>query len=224
MTYQEALVGAIREEMYRDSRVFLLGEDIGAFGGPMMSAKGLWEEFGASGRIIDTPISESAIVGAGVGAAMMGVRPIVEIMFGEFLALVMQQIACDASCMWYYSAGKTRVPLVLRTKFGVGPHRGHELDYHSWLIHVPGLKVVMPSTPYDAMGLMKSAIRDDNRGFPRAHEFVSWIRQEIPEEEYTIPLGVADIKRKDGRNNGATAMMNTTLWMLLRLNKRGYRS
>jgi len=209
MTYQEALVEAIREEMRRDKRVFLLGEDIGVFGGPMMSAKGLWEEFGAAGRIIDTPISESAIVGAGVGAAMMGMRPIVEIMFGEFLALVMQQLACDASCMWYYSTGKTRVPMVLRTKFGVGPHRGHELDYHSWLIHVPGLKVVMPSTPYDAMGLMKSAIRDDNPVVFLEHmNLYHRNREEIPEDEYTIPLGVADIKR-EGRDATvvATAMM-----------------
>jgi pyruvate dehydrogenase E1 component beta subunit len=196
LTYQEALVEGIREEMFRDEKVFLMGQDIGAWGGPLMSHKGLWDDFGPAGRIIETPISECAMVGSCVGAAMMGMRPVVEIMFGEFLALVMQPLACDAAGMWYYSAGKTRVPMVLRTKYGVGPHRGHEQDYHSWLVNVPGLKVVMPSTPYDAKGLMKSAIRDDNPVVLLEHmNLYHAVREEIPDEEYTIPLGSADVKR-----------------------------
>jgi len=209
LTYQEALVAAISEEMHRDERVFVLGQDIGAWGGALMSHKGLWEEFGSDGRMIETPISESAMVGACVGAAMMGMRPVVQIMFGEFLALVMQPLACDAAGMWYYSAGKTRVPMVLRMMYGVGPHRGHEQDYHSWLVNVPGLKVVLPSTPYDAKGLMKSAIRDDNPvAFFEHMNLYHGIRGEIPDEEYTIPLGVADVKR-EGRDVTvvATAMM-----------------
>ena len=209
LTYQEALVEGIKEEMHRDERVFVLGQDIGAWGGALMSHKGLWEEFGASGRMIETPISETAMVGACVGAAMMGMRPVVQIMFGEFLALVMQPLACDAAGMWYYSAGKTRVPMVLRMMYGVGPHRGHEQDYHSWLANVPGLKVVMPSTPYDAKGLMKSAIRDDNPvAFFEHMNLYHGIRGEIPDEDYTVPLGAADVKR-EGKDVTvvATAMM-----------------
>lgn len=209
LTYQEALVEGIKEEMHRDERVFVLGQDIGAWGGALMSHKGLWEEFGSAGRMIETPISETAMVGACVGAAMMGMRPVVQIMFGEFLALVMQPLACDAAGMWYYSAGKTRVPMVLRMMYGVGPHRGHEQDYHSWLVNVPGLKVVMPSTPYDAKGLMKSAIRDDNPvAFFEHMNLYHGIRGEIPDEEYTVPLGVADVKR-EGKDVTvvATAMM-----------------
>lgn len=224
MTYQEALVEAIREEMHRDSNVFLMGQDIGAFGGPLMSTKGLWEEFGSSGRIIETPISESAMIGASVGAAMMGMRPVVEIMFGEFLSLVMQPLASNASCIWYYSAGKARVPMVLRTKFGAGPHRGHEHDYHSWFVNVPGLKVVMPSTPYDAKGLMKSAIRDDNPVLFFEHmNLYHGARQEIPDEEYTIPLGVAEVKRegKDLTIVATSMMVRHSLDAAAELSKEG---
>lgn len=197
MTYQEALVEGIAEEMRRNENVFVLGQDIGAWGGPLMSHKGLWQEFGESGRIVETPISECAMVGACVGAAMQGMRPVVQIMFGEFLAVVMEPLAAGASGMWYYSAGKTRVPLVLRMLYGIGPHRGHEVDYHSWLAHIPGLKVVMPATPYDAKGLMKAAIRDDNPvAFFEHMNLYHSSRQEIPDEDYTIPLGVADIKRE----------------------------
>lgn len=208
LTYQEASVEAIREEMLRDERVFLLGQNIGVWGGVMMSTKGLWEEFGSTGRIIDTPISELAMVGAGVGAAMMGMRPIVEIMFMDFLTVAVGPLACDAASVWYYSAGKARVPMVLRVRYGFS-FRGHEQDYHSWLVNVPGLKVVMPSTPYDAKGLMKSAIRDDNPVVFLEHSYLCHnIREEIPDDEYTIPLGVADVKR-EGRDVTvvATAMM-----------------
>ena len=224
LTYQEALVEGIREEMIRDEKVFLMGQDIGAWGGPLMSHKGLWNDFGPAGRIIETPISESAMVGACVGAAMMGLRPVVEIMFGEFLALVMQPLACDAAGMYYSSMGKVRVPMVLRTKYGVGPHRGHEQDYHSWLAHIPGLKVVMPSTPYDAKGLMKSAIRDDNPVVFLEHmNLYHAYRQDIPDDEYTIPLGVADIKRtgKDVTVVATAMMVHHALEAAQELSKKG---
>ena len=129
MTMQEAIVAAIAGEMRRDRDVFIMGLDIGRFGGPLNSCKGLWDEFGASGRVIDTPISEGAIVGAGVGAALAGKRPIVDIMFCEFLPLVIQQLGCDGGAMHYYSGGAARVPLVVRGKYGVGPYHGHAYDH-----------------------------------------------------------------------------------------------
>lgn len=224
MTYQEALVEGIAEEMRRDESVFVLGQDIGAWGGPLMSHKGLWQEFGESGRIVETPISECAMVGACVGAAMQGMRPVVQIMFGEFLAVVMEPLAAGASGMWYYSAGKTRVPLVLRMLYGIGPHRGHEVDYHSWLAHIPGLKVVMPATPYDAKGLMKAAIRDDNPvAFFEHMNLYHSSRQEISDEDYTIPLGVADIKRegKDVTVVAIAMMVTHTLEAAEELSKEG---
>lgn len=161
MTFQQAVVTAIAEEMRTDSNVFVMGEDIGPFGGPLRSNAGLWDEFGEQGRVIDTPISESTFVGVGVGAAMAGKRPVVDLMFLEFMALVMQQFL-DAGAMHYYSGGEQRVPLVVRAKFGVGPFHGHAYDHHSWLMNMPGVKIVAPSNPVDAYGLMRSAIRDDN--------------------------------------------------------------
>jgi len=197
ITYQQALVEAIHEEMLRDERVFLLGQDIGPFGGPLQSTKGLWEVFGETGRIIDSSITETAMAGLCVGAALKGMRPVVEIMFSEFLTLVMQPIAGDAAGMHYLSAGKARVPMVVRTKCGISPHPAHKPDFHSWFAGVPGLKVVYPATPYDAKGLMKSAIRDDNPVvfFEHMHLYHG-IREEVPDEAYTIPLGLADVKRK----------------------------
>lgn len=161
MTFQQATVAAIADEMRADKDVFIMGEDIGKFGGPLRSTAGLFEEFGDEGRVIDTPISEGTFVGAGVGAAMYGKRPIVDLMFLEFLALVMQQFL-DAGAMHYYSGGSVRVPLVVRAKFGVGPFHGHAYDHHSWLVNVPGVKIVAPSNPADAYALMRAAIRDDN--------------------------------------------------------------
>lgn len=161
MTFQQAVVAAIAEEMRADRDVFVMGEDIGRFGGPLRSNAGLWEEFGKQGRVIDTPISESTFVGVGVGAAMAGKRPVVDLMFLEFMALVMQQFL-DAGAMHYYSGGAQRVPLVVRAKFGVGPFHGHAYDHHSWLMNMPGVKIVAPSNPVDAFGLMRASIRDDN--------------------------------------------------------------
>jgi pyruvate dehydrogenase E1 component beta subunit len=197
LTFQQALVEAIREEMRRDERVFHMGQDIGFHGGSMKSTKGLWDEFGSTGRLIDTPLSESAMVGAAVGAAMMGKRPIVQIMFSEFLPLVMHHLVHDAANTWYYTLGKGRVPMVVRMLFGAGPHRAHAHNFEVWGTHVPGLKVVMPATAYDAKGLMKSAIRDDNPVLFFEHmNIYHSTAEEIPEEEYVIPLGKADVKRE----------------------------
>jgi pyruvate dehydrogenase E1 component beta subunit len=196
MTMQEAIVAAIAAEMRRDPDVFIMGLDIGRFGGPLNSCKGLWEEFGASGRVIDTPISEGAIVGAGVGAALAGKRPIVDIMFCEYLPLVIQQLGCDAGAMHYYSGGAARVPLVVRGKYGVGPYHGHAYDHHAWLMHTPGVKVVVPSTALDARGLMTAAIRDDNPVFFMEHmALYHGQRDAIPDEDFVIPLGRAEVKR-----------------------------
>lgn len=196
LTMQEAIVAGIAEEMRRDRDVFIMGLDIGRFGGPLNSCKGLWEEFGASGRVIDTPISEGGIVGAGVGAALAGKRPIVDIMFCEFLPLVIQQLGCDGGSMHYYSGGAARVPLVVRGKYGVGPYHGHAYDHHAWLMHTPGVKVVVPSTAYDAKGLIKSAIRDDNPVFFMEHmALYHGQRDPIPDEDYVVPIGRAEVKR-----------------------------
>lgn len=212
MTFHEALVEAIKEEMRRDERVFLLGQDVGIFGGMQQSTKGLWEEFGPQGRIIDTPISETAMVGACIGAAMMRTRPIVEVMAGAFLPNAISPIINDAGSVWYYTVGKGRVPLVIRTKFGWGPYQDSSQNWESLFIHVPGLKVVVPSTPRDAKGLLKSAIRDDNPVLFFEHMYLyQGIREEIPDEEYTTPLGVADVKRE-----GKDATVVTTALMVHR--------
>jgi pyruvate/2-oxoglutarate/acetoin dehydrogenase E1 component len=195
LTLQQAIIASISEEMRRDPRVFHLGQSIGAtFNGSMNSGKGLGDEFGTD-RIIDTPMSELAMVGAAVGAAMTGTRPIVQIMFAEFLTLVMAPLVCDAGTIHYRSGGKASVPLVVRTLFGAGPHRGHPEDFHSWAASVPGIKVVMPSTPADAKGLMTSAIRDDNPVLFMEHMgLYHGAREALPDESFAIPLGVADVK------------------------------
>jgi len=224
LTFQGAVIEAIKEEMERDERVFHLGQDIGAFGGTMQSTKGLWEQFGPSGRIIDAPMSESAMVGACVGAAMMGMRPIVQIMYAEFLPLVMHHLVHDAASAWYYTAGQARVPLVLRMLFGVSMQQAHPQNFESWFVHVPGLKVVMPATPYDAKGLMKSAIRDENPVLFFEHKYLfHGTRGDIPEEEYLVPLGVADVKR-EGRDVTVVAtglMVHRALNVANALSKEG---
>jgi acetoin:2,6-dichlorophenolindophenol oxidoreductase subunit beta len=195
-TYQQAIVTAIHEEMLRDPSVLLIGQDIGPFEGALQSTKGLWSEFGASGRIVETSLTEAAMMGMGVGAAVMGMRPIVEFMFAEFLGLGMQSLAIDAASMHYFSAGEMRVPLVLRLKCGISPHLGHKQDLHPWLMSVPGIKVVLPSSPYDAKGLMKAAIRDSNPVVVFEHmHLYHGPRQEVPADDYVLPLGVSEIKR-----------------------------
>ena len=210
LTFQEALVAGIAEEMRQDERVFFIGQDIGPLGGAMQGAQGLWDEFGPH-RIRDAPISESAMVGAAVGAAVMGQRPIVEISFGEFLPTAMSQIVLQAANMHYMTAGDASVPLVLRTRVGDGPYRGHPQCYEAWFAHVPGLKVVMPATPTDAKGLMKAAIRDSNPVILFEHMYLyHGIREEVPDDpDFATPIGPAAVRR-DGRDVTVAA----TAWMV----------
>ncbi|MGH2352862.1 MAG: alpha-ketoacid dehydrogenase subunit beta [Chloroflexota bacterium] len=196
LTYVEALVEGIRDEMRRDPDVFCIGQDIGPMGGAMQGAKGLFEEFGPR-RVRDTPISESAMVGAAVGAALVGKRPIVEISFGEFLPTCMNQIVLQAANLHYMTAGAASVPMVLRTRIGDGPYRGHPQCYESWFAHVPGLRVVMPSTPADAKGMMVAAIRDPNPVLIFEHMFLYHaIRGDVPDGDHTTPLDRAFVRRQ----------------------------
>lgn len=197
ISYSQALVEAMREEMLRDERVFLMGEDIGLYGGAYGATRGLFEEFGES-RVIDTPISEATIGGAAVGAAMCGMRPVAEIMYVDFTPLAMDQIANQGAKNRYMFGGKTSVPMVVRTEGGAGraiaAHHSQSLE--SLWTHFPGIYVVMPATPYDAKGLLKTAIRDDNPVMFIEHKMLYKEKGPVPEEEYCIPFGVADIKRQ----------------------------
>lgn len=197
ITYAEAIREALRQEMRRDEKVFLLGEDIGIYGGAFGVTYGLSEEFGEE-RVRDTPISEQTIAGAATGAALTGMRPVAEIMFMDFVALAMEQLANQAAKIHFMFGGKAKVPMVLRTPAGsgTGAAEQHSQSLEAWFVHVPGLKVVMPSTPYDAKGLLISAIRDDNPVIFVEHKLLYSTRGPVPEEEYTVPLGVADVKRQ----------------------------
>ncbi len=196
LTICEAIREALAEELNRDPAVFLMGEDIGRAGGVFKVTEGLQDEFGKD-RVMDTPISEAGIAGLGVGAAMTGMRPVVEIMFSDLLTLAMDQVVNQAAKMHYMTGGQARVPLVIRTTLGAG--RGaaaqHSQSLQAWMAHVPGLKVVLPSTPYDAKGLLKSAIRDDNPVIFFEDKMSYGVKAPVPGSEYTIPLGVADVKR-----------------------------
>lgn len=196
ITYWQAINEALSEEMERDPAVFLIGEDIGVYGGAYGVTRGLIERFGPE-RVRDTPISENAIVGAAVGAAITNMRPVAEIMYVDFLGLALDQLANQAAKMRYMFGGKTSVPMVLRTEGGAGRSLGahHSQSLEAWLLHVPGLKVVMPATPYDAKGLLKSAIRDDNPVVFIEHKMLYGTKGEVPEEPYIIPLGKAEVKR-----------------------------
>jgi pyruvate/2-oxoglutarate/acetoin dehydrogenase E1 component/TPP-dependent pyruvate/acetoin dehydrogenase alpha subunit len=197
ISYAQALVEAHREEMLRDSKVFIFGEDVGLYGGAYGATRGLFEEFGEA-RVIDTPISEATIGGAAVGAAMAGMRPVAEIMYVDFTPLAMDQIANQGAKNRYMFGGKTSVPMVVRTEGGAGraiaAHHSQSLE--SLWTHFPGIYVVMPSTPYDAKGLLKAAIRDDNPVMFIEHKMLYKEKGPVPEEEYIIPLGVADVKRQ----------------------------
>ncbi|MGC8779563.1 MAG: alpha-ketoacid dehydrogenase subunit alpha/beta [Anaerolineae bacterium] len=196
ITYAQALIEAAREEMLRDPTVFIMGEDVGLYGGAYGATRGLFKEFG-EWRVIDTPISEATIGGAAVGAAMAGMRPIAEIMYVDFTPLAMDQIANQGAKNRYMFGGKTTVPMVIRTEGGAGraiaAHHSQSLE--ALWTHFPGIYVVMPSTPYDAKGLLKAAIRDDNPVMFIEHKMLYGTKGPVPEEEYIIPLGVADIKR-----------------------------
>ena len=196
ITFAEAVNEALSEEMRRDSRVFIMGEDVAEAGTPFKVLAGLVDEFGP-GRVIDTPISEAGFTGIGVGAAITGMRPVIDIMFGDFITLTMDQMVNQAAKTHYMSGGKLKVPLVLRTTLGATRRSAaqHSQSLHAWFSHVPGLKVAIPSTPYDAKGLMKSAIRDDNPVAIFEDKMSFTLKGPVPEEEYTIPFGVADIKR-----------------------------
>jgi len=198
VTYRDALREALREEMRRDASVFLLGEDIGKdWGGAFKVTERLAQEFGEE-RVRDTPISESAIVGTAVGAAITGMRPIAEIMFGDLTALAMDQIANQAAKIRYMFGGQAKCPLVLRTPFGAGVNIAshHSQSLEAWFMHVPGLHVVVPSTPYDAKGLLKSAVRGNNPVVFCEHKLLYPVEGEIPDEEFTVPIGVGDVKRE----------------------------
>ena len=195
--YREAIREAVIEEMDKDKSVFLIGEDIGVYGGAFRAYKGLLEKYGPE-RVVNTPISEIGIVGAGVGAALTGQRPIAELMFIDFATLAMDQIVNQAAKIRYMTGDSLNVPMVIRTQGGAG--RGvaaqHSQSLEAWFYHVPGLKVVMPATSYDVKGLLKTAIRDDNPVVFLEHKMIYLIKGEVPEEEYTIPFGEADIKRE----------------------------
>lgn len=200
ISYAQALQEAMREEMLRDERVFLIGEDIGLYGGAYGATRGLWQEFG-DWRVLDTPISEATIGGAAVGAAMAGMRPIAEFMYVDFTPLAMDQLANQGAKNRYMFGGKTTVPMVIRTEGGAGraiaAHHSQSLE--ALWTHFPGIYVVMPATPYDAKGLLKAAIRDDNPIMFIEHKMLYKEKGPVPEEEYIIPLGVADVKR-EGRD------------------------
>jgi len=197
LTMAEAVREALSEEMRRDQSVFVMGEDVAEAGTPFKVLSGMVEEFGKS-RVIDTPISEPGFTGIGVGAAMTGLRPVVDIMFGDFLTLVMDQLVNQAAKVHYMSGGAWKVPMVLRTTLGASRRSAaqHSQSLQAWLSHVPGLKVVLPSTPYDAKGLLKTAIRDDNPVIFFEDKMMFRLKGPVPVEDYTIPFGVADIKRE----------------------------
>ena len=196
ITFAQAINEALAEEMRRDPTVFIIGEDVAEAGTPFKVLSGLVKEFGKE-RVIDSPISEAGISGIGVGAAMTGMRPVVDIMFGDFITLTMDQLVNQAAKIHYMSGGKLKVPLVLRTTLGATRRSAaqHSQSLHAWVSHVPGLKVVVPATPYDAKGLLKSAIRDDNPVVFFEDKMMYQLKGPVPQGEYTISLGVADVKR-----------------------------
>lgn len=195
--YRQAVRDALREEMRRDERVFLLGLDIGRFGGTYKATQGLWEEFGDE-RVRDTPLSEAAIAGAAVGAALTGMRPVAEIMYMDFITIALDQIANQAAKLRYMSGGQARIPVVFRTQEGAGRSSAaqHAQSVEAWVAHIPGLKVALPATPYDVKGLLKTAIRDDAPVVFIEHKLLYGVKGEVPDEEYLIPFGQARICRE----------------------------
>jgi pyruvate/2-oxoglutarate/acetoin dehydrogenase E1 component len=196
--YRDAIREAMAEEMRRDSRVFLMGEDVAEHGGNFLVTTGLFDEFGEQ-RVFDTPLSESALVGAGVGAAMMGMRPVVEIMFADFVTIAMDAIINHAAKVYYMSGGEVTAPMVVRlAAYGAGRRSGthHSQSIESYVTNVPGLSIVAPSTAYDAKGLLKASMRTSNPVLFIEHKMLYAKKGEVPEDEYLIPLGVADIKRE----------------------------
>jgi pyruvate/2-oxoglutarate/acetoin dehydrogenase E1 component len=222
--YIRAITEALREEMARDPRVLVIGEDVAVPGGSFSATRGLLEEFGPK-RVKDTPISESAIVGLALGAATQGLRPIVEIMFMDFVTVCMDQIVNQVAKARYMFGGQYRLPLVIRTPCGGGLNAGpqHSQSLEAWFAHVPGLKVVMPATPYDVKGLLKSAIRDDNPILFVENKALYGLKGNIPEEEFLVPIGKAEVKR-EGRDVTVVAtsrMVHEALQAAESLSKEG---
>jgi len=199
LRYVKAITEALAEEMARDERVVILGEDVGAPGGTFGATRGLYQQFGKE-RVRDTPISETAIVGAAIGAAVNGLRPVVEVMFMDFIGTCWDQVVNQMAKMRYMFGGQVRLPLVLRTHVGAGLNAGpqHSGSLEAWAVHVPGLKVVMPSTPADAKGLLKSAIRDDNPVLVVENKTLYAMKGEVPAGEHLVPIGKAAVRREGG--------------------------
>jgi acetoin:2,6-dichlorophenolindophenol oxidoreductase subunit beta len=197
LTLSQAVNEAFREEMRRDPSIFVIGEDVAEAGTPFKVLAGLVDEFGTE-RVIDSPISEPGITGLALGAAMTGMRPVVDIMFGDFMTLIMDQVVNQAAKIHYMSGGSLQAPLTVRTTLGATRRSAaqHSQSLHAWVAHIPGLKVALPATPYDAKGLYKSAIRDDNPTILFEDKMMFTQKGPVPEEEYLIPFGVADVKRE----------------------------
>ena len=196
LTYRDAIREGLVEEMKRDENIVLFGEDIGIYGGAYKVTKGLLDKFGPD-RVIDSPMSEALIVGAGVGMAIMGLRPVVEIMYIDFATLASDQIINQAAKYHFMTGGNVKVPMVIRTQQGTGRSAAaqHSQSLETWYAHIPGLKVVLPSTPYDAKGLIKAAIRDDNPVMFIEHKALYNLKGEVPEEDYVVEIGKADVKK-----------------------------
>ena len=224
ITYLEAIREALREEMQRDERVFIIGEDVGVYGGAFGVTLGLVEEFGEE-RVIDTPISELGIAGAITGAALTGMRPVGEIMFMDFTTLASEQLVNQAAKIRFMFGGKATVPFVLRTPAGSG--RGlaaqHSQCLENWYVNVPGIKAVMPSTPYDAKGLLLASIRDDNPVIFVEHKLLYQTKGHVPEGDYTVPLSTAEVKRvgSDLTIIATSIMVNRSLEAAEQLTKQG---
>ncbi len=197
LTISQAVNEALAEELRRDPTVFLIGEDVAEAGHPFKVLSGLVEEFGAD-RVVDSPISEAGIAGLGLGAAITGMRPVVDIMFGDFLTLIMDQVVNQAAKIHYMSGGSLKAPLTIRTTLGATRRSGaqHSQSLHAWVAHVPGLKVCLPSTPADAKGLLKSAIRDDNPVVIFEDKMMYTVKGLVPDGEHVVPIGLADVKRE----------------------------
>ncbi|MCC6905032.1 MAG: alpha-ketoacid dehydrogenase subunit beta [Anaerolineae bacterium] len=197
ITYLEAIREALTQEMERDERVFLIGEDIGPYGGAFGVTLGMLEKFGPE-RVIDTPLTELALAGAATGAALVGMRPVSEVMFMDFITLASEQIVNQAAKLRFMFGGKAAVPMVVRAPAGsgTGAAEQHSQSLENWFVHIPGLKVVMPSTPYDVKGLLISAIRDNNPVIFVEHKLLYKVKGPVPEEPYTIPMGVSEVKRE----------------------------
>ena len=210
ITYGEALGQAYREEMLRDENVFLMGEDVGRWGSLYRSSRGLLEEFGPE-RVKDTPLSEAAIAGCAVGAAAMGMRPIAEIMYIDFITIAMDQIVNHAAKWYQLSCGKVKMPIVFRTQGGAGRRNSsqHSQSLENWFVNIPGLIVVMPSSPYEIKGLLKSCVRNDNPVMFIEHKSLYFAKESVPTEEYLIPLGKANVKRE-----GEHVTIVATSWMV----------